>query len=308
MKKISLLILAAMAMLPAFAQQDAMFTHYAYNTIAVNSGYAGSRDALTVTLLGRHQWVGFDGAPKTGTLTLHTPLFNEKVGAGLSIISDEIGPTKMTSVYGDFAYKIKFGKKAKLAFGLKAGVNLRSNNLGDINVPDASDPSFTNIQSDVLPNFGFGLYYSTDRYYIGASIPKLLQNNFTTGVTTGGTNLASEQRHYFLIAGTYINITENVKVKPTTMLKVTAGVPMELDLTAEFIFFDKFWAGPMYRTGDAAGALIGMNIFEMLSLGYSYDWSFGNKTMVYNTGSHEIMLRYDFIYNDKAKIRSPRYF
>jgi len=291
------------------AQQDAMFTHYMYNTIAVNSGYAGSRDALTVTALGRKQWVGFDGAPETVTLTAHTPLFNEKVGVGLSLIQDKIGPTQMTSIYGDFAYKIKFGKKAKLAFGLKAGVNLRSNNLGDIDIANDGDPSFaSNIQSDLLPNFGFGMYYSTDKFYVGASIPKLMQNDFSENTSSGSTDLASEQRHYFLIAGTYIDINPNVKVKPTSLVKMTTGAPVELDLTAEFIFYNKFWAGPMYRTGDAAGVLVGMNIMEMLSLGYSYDWSYGNKTMVYNSGSHEIMLRYDFIYTDKAKIRSPRYF
>ncbi len=309
MKKTLLTLVLAISSVAIFAQQDAMFTHYMFNTLSVNSGYAGSRDALTITGLHRSQWVGFDGAPTTQTLTLHSPVYNENLGAGLSIVNDKIGPTNNTSIYGDFAYKIKINDKAKLAFGLKAGLSIRKSGLTDLSLNTQNDQSFFSDQeSMLLPNFGFGMYYSEDRYYVGLSIPKLLKNDFSTNETAGGTNLASEERHYFLIAGAVFDINQDFKIKPTTLVKLTTGAPLEADLTAALLYKDKVWGGLMYRTGDAIGLLIGMHLNDQLALGYSYDWSYGNRTFQYNGGSHEIMLMYDLIYKDKSKIRSPRYF
>ena len=297
-----------MSVAGANAQQDAMFTHYSFNTLAVNSGYAGSRDALTVTGLHRSQWVSFPGAPATQTLTLHAPIMNEKIGLGLSILNDKIGPTKQTAFYGDFAYKIPVGN-GKLAFGLKAGLNMVSNDLNTLETDQTGDPNFqTNVKSQLLPNFGFGLYYSTPKYYVGLSTPRLLENNYESNTTSG--SVGGEKRHYFFIAGMVFPLNESgsIKLKPTTFVKVTQGAPVELDLTALFYFQDKFWVGPMLRSGDALGVLAGLNITDQFSLGYSFDWSYSNTTFKYNGGSHELMLRYDFLFNAKGKIRSPRYF
>ena len=309
MKKIIIITSIFFLALGAKAQQDAMFTHYMFNTLAVNPAYAGSRDALTVTGLHRSQWVSFPGAPRTQTLTVHTPFMFENTGLGLSFINDKIGPVNKTSFYLDFSYKIKINKKANLAFGLKGGLNLMTGGLIDLKLGEDIDPAFeANIQSRLLPNFGFGMYYYTDRYYVGFSVPKLLENDFVANTTSGGTNLASEHRHYFLIAGTVFDLSDNIKLKPTTFVKVTNGAPVEGDITASFIFNDKFSVGGMFRTDDAVGILAGINITDQFTLGYSFDWSFTNTTMVYNGGSHEIMLRYDFIYKNEEKIRSPRYF
>ncbi len=309
MKKIIVLIFIAFAAYSANAQQDAMFTHYMYNTLAVNPAYAGSRDALTITGLHRSQWIGFDGAPTTQTLTLHTPVLNQNTGLGLSFINDKIGPTNTTSFYVDFSYKIKLTKKANLAFGLKGGLNMMSHNLTNLTLDTQNDPAFINdIQSKLLPNFGFGMYYFTERFYAGVSIPKLLENNFDLNSTSGTTNLASEKRHYFLIVGSVFDLNEEIKFKPTVFVKLTNGAPIEGDITGSFIFNDKFWLGAMFRTGDAVGILAGINITDQFSLGYSFDWSYANTTFRYNGGSHELMLRYDFIYKTEEKIRSPRYF
>lgn len=310
MKKI-LLILGIVLAGGLYAQQDAMYTHYMFNTLAINPAYAGTRDALTVTGLHRSQWVGFEGAPTTQTLTMHSPILDDKIGLGLSVLNDKIGPVNTTSFYADFAYKLKLNKEAKLAFGIKGGINLRQGNLTDLALGENNDAAFSNnLESDMLPNFGFGMYYYTKKWYAGISTPKLLENDFNTNSTQGSTNLASEKRHYFFIAGTVFDLTENgeVKLKPTTFVKVTNGAPVEADLTAMFIVNDKVELGAMYRTGDAAGLLLGYNFTNQLRLGYSFDWSFTNSTGTYNSGSHEIMLRYDFIYKDQAKIRSPRYF
>lgn len=311
MKKVIIAMLILGGAFQAFAQQEAMFTHYSFNTLGVNPGYAGSRNALTVTGLHRSQWVNFPGAPTTQTLALHAPVFNEKVGLGLSFINDKIGPSTNTGIFVDFAYKIKVGNKGKLAFGLKGGLNVRGDQLSGLTTIDDNDPNFeTNVQSQLLPNFGFGLYYSLPRFYAGISTPRLLQNKFESNTTTGGTNLAAESRHYYLIAGTIFNLTENgnVKLKPTTFFKVTAGAPIELDITALFYYKNMMWAGPMFRTGDAVGVLAGVSLTDQFSIGYSFDWSFANSTGRYNGGSHELMLRYDFFFNKKSKIESPRYF
>jgi type IX secretion system PorP/SprF family membrane protein len=312
LQKTGLLLLLVIASSTVKAQQDAMFTHYMYNTLAVNPGYAGSRDALTVTALHRSQWVGFDGAPTTQTLTLHSPMLNNKMGIGLSVLNDKIGPTNTTAFYLDLAYAIKVSEKAKLAFGLKGGINVMKADLNSKVNPtldQQNDPSFeSNYKSKILPNFGFGIYYYLPKFYVGVSTPKLLENNFKGNTTTGTTNLISEKRHYFLIAGAVFKINDNVDLKPTTFVKVTNAAPIEADLTASFIFNKKFLLGGMFRTGDALGVLIGYNFTDQFHAGYSFDWSYGNKTFKYNQGSHEIMLSYDFIYKDKQKIRSPRYF
>lgn len=293
----------------AIAQQDAMFTHYSFNTLGVNPAYAGSRDALTVTALHRSQWVSFPGAPITQTVTAHMPIVNNKMGLGMSLMHDKIGPTRNVGVFIDFAYRIQIGQKGKLAFGLKGGTALMANNLSELSTTDQGDQSFAqNITSQFLPNFGAGIYYQLPRFYVGFSTPRLLENNFGTNTTTG--SVASEARHYFLIAGAMFDLTKDARVqlKPTTFVKFTQGAPMELDITALLYFNQKFWVGPMFRTGDAAGVLAGLNITPQFGLGYSFDWSFANSTGKYNAGSHELMLRYDFVFKGKQKIISPRFF
>lgn len=309
MRKLFITIAIALLSIGAFAQQEAMFTHYMFNTLTVNPAYAGSRDALSITALNRIQWVGFDGAPITQTFTAHSPIINQNLGLGLSITRDEIGPTNTSSFYGNFSYKLKFNRKTSLAFGLSGGLNIRQNKLTDLNIDESSDQTFTaNEESDLLPNFGFGMYFSTDKYYVGLSVPRLLQNDFKSNSVEGGTNLASEERHYFLIAGSVFDLNTNLKLKPTSLLKITNGSTPQLDLTSILIIKDKFWAGLMYRTDDAAGALAGIYINNQFAVAYSYDWSLGNSSLKYNGGSHEIMLTYDFVFRSKTKFHSPRYF
>lgn len=311
MKKLKQLTLVLALTLGGFAlnaQQDAMYTHYMNNTLVANPGYAGSRDALTVTGLHRSQWVDFKGAPITQTLTLHTPLKNKHIGVGLSVLNDKIGPINNTSIYGDFAYILQVSPKAKLALGLSAGMNILQASLQGIKLDEQTDAAFQdNINSHVTPNFGFGAYYYRDRFYVGLSIPNLLENNYAVQ-HTGNTLVGKEKRHYFFIAGTMLKLAENLSFKPTTYVKVTPGAPIEADLTASFILMKKLLVGAMFRTGDAFGALVGLDLTDQFHIGYSYDWSYGLQNFKYHQGSHEILLRYDFIFFDKKRIRSPRYF
>ncbi len=294
----------------SYAQQAPMFTHYMYNTLSVNPAYAGSREALTVTALHRSQWVDFAGSPKTQTLTLHSPIINEHIGVGLAVVNDKIGPTNNTGIVASFAYRMKLTQKSKLALGLSAGANIFQANLNTLNLDQTNDPVFqNNVNNKTTPNVGFGVYYSRDRFYTGISVPSLIENSFSEVNQAGGSTLiASEQRHYFFIAGGLIKLGHNLDFKPTTLVKVTAAAPIQADLTASFIIMEKLLLGAMFRTGDAVGGLIGYDITEQLHIGYSYDWSYGLETSKYNNGSHEIMLRYDFIFSSKKQIHSPRNF
>lgn len=310
LKNISLVLALTIGSLSLKAQQVPVYTHYMNNTLVVNPGYAGSRDALTVTALHRSQWVDFKGAPTTQTITAHTPLRNERLGLGLAVLNDKIGPSNNTSAIVDFAYKLKLTDKAKLAFGVGAGANIMQADLSTLDLDQQNDPSFrNNINNKVTPTVGVGLYLSKERFYAGISTPNVLQNTFAETTQANGTTVtAKEQRHYFAIAGAVFNLTENLAFKPTTLIKITAAAPIQGDLTASFIIRQKLLLGAMVRSGDAVGGLIGFDITNQLHVGYSYDWSYGLETAKYNQGSHEILLRYDFEFFNKKQIHSPRYF
>ena len=310
LKKIILILVLTLGSYSINAQQAPMYTHYMNNTLVINPGYAGSRDALTVTALHRSQWVDFKGAPLTQTLTMHSPLRNEHVGVGLSLMNDKIGPTNNTSLFVDYAYILMLNEKSKLAFGLSAGVNIFRASLSTLDLDQQNDPLFqSNINNRVKPNFGLGAYYYRESFYAGISVPYLIQNSYSVkNLANESTLIEKEQRHYYFITGAMINISENLAFKPTAFVKVTPAAPIQGDFTASFIIMKKLLVGAMVRTGDAFGGLVGLDITEQLHLGYSYDWSYGLKTSRYNQGSHELMLRYDFIFSSKKQIHSPRNF
>lgn len=304
MKKITILLLSLWGFQSTFAQQDAIFTHYMYNTLGVNAAYAGSRDVITGTLLHRTQWTSLEGAPETQTFNIHSPLGDQNIGLGLSIINEKIGPSKSTVFYGDFSYRLMLTEQSRIAFGLNAGVNVFKTSFNDLDVGEVYDETFEqDITSGLIPNFGFGIYYDTPNYYVGFSSPHLLKNKLV-GIE------AAEALHYYLIAGYMMDITKKLQFKPTTLIKATAGAPLEMDFTALFVLNNRFNLGAMYRSQDALGVLLGMDISKVLSLGYSFDWSssgYWNKTKAtIQRTSHELMLRYEFDFKDK--VRSPRYF
>jgi type IX secretion system PorP/SprF family membrane protein len=292
------------------AQQDPMFTHYMYNTLSINPAYAGSRDALTVTGLHRSQWVGFEGAPLVQTITAHSPIFTDKLGVGLTVMNDKIGFTNNSSFIADFAYRLTLNKQSKLAFGLSAGVNLFQADMSSMDLDQETDPLFqNNITNQVTPSVGVGLYYSRERFYAGVSTPNLLQEDYKGIILADGTpSVGKRERHYFFIAGGVIKLTENLAFKPTTLVKMTEAAPLQADFTASFLIRERLTLGAMYRTSDAFGALIGLNVSEQFFLGYSYDYSYKINTARTNQGSHELMLRYDFIFSSNQQIHTPRYF
>ena len=308
--RISIALALTFGSLTIQAQEAPMYTHYMDNTLVVNPAYAGSRDALTVTAINRMQWVNFDGAPVTQSITMHSPLLNDHIGLGFSVINDKIGPTNTMSVAFDYAYRFNLTENSKLALGLSVGLNIFQADLSALLLDVQNDPVFlNNINNHMTPNAGFGAYYSTERFYAGFSIPNLFVNSYSEiDQANGATLIGKEQRHYFFIAGTMLKLSENLEFKPTTFIKVTSAAPIEADLTASFVIQKRFLLGGMFRTGDAFGLLAGFNITDQFYLGYSYDWSYGLQTFRYNQGSHELVLRYDFISINRKQIHSPRNF
>lgn len=306
MKNLVLIITTFVCAFSLKAQQEAMFTHYAFNTLTINPGYAGSRAAMTATLLHRSQWVGFEGAPHTQTLTVHTPIGKYDMGVGLSVANDKIGPINNTSVYVDYAYKIPL-TAGVLSAGIKGGVDIMQARLTGLAATDADDASiYNNIQNRTMPNFGLGAYYSLDKYYVGLSSPRILQNKID--VVNSTTGRSKEQMHFYLVGGAMFDLSERLQAKPMGLLKVTAAAAPQFDLTGLFVLDKRFEIGAAYRTGDSFGVLFGINFENHLRAGYSFDWSTGVATGSTNGGSHEIMLRYDFIMKSQKKIITPRYF
>ena len=293
----------------SLAQQEAMYTHYMFNTQGVNPAFAGSRPSFSVTTLHRSQWSVIPGHPVTQTLAMQTPMKRENMGLGLSIYNDRLGPERTTSLFGDYAYTIRVNEMSTLSMGVKAGISMHTIDYNELYTEQPDDPLMKNRENSLwLPNVGFGLYYRHEMFFTGFSIPHMMQENFLSNSVIGGAKFALKQRHYYFIAGTAFDLSEDVTLVPTSYLKVTRGAPMELDLTTNFYFYERFMLGAMFRTRDAIGVLAGLRITDQWMLGYSYDWSIMNHIPNNNFGSHEIVLRYDFILNETHRVTSPRHF
>jgi type IX secretion system PorP/SprF family membrane protein len=284
------------------AQQDPLYSQYMFNTLAFNPGYAGSADVFTVMALSRHQWVGFAGAPATQTLTLHSPLPGRTLALGGTVIHDVAGPTKQTGAHVDVAYRLRTGADTRLALGLKGGVNFFQADIASLSTVE-SDPTNANISGKLLPNFGFGAFWYSPRYYAGLSIPKLLENKLGDD---GNVTTSQEFRHYFLIGGYVFDIDRDLKFKPSFMLRAVQGAPLSLDLNANFLLREKIWFGGMYRLGNGIGLMAQYRFNEQLRAGYAFDLT-TTRIAAYNAGTHEIMVSYDLSFT-RGNAISPRYF
>lgn len=315
MRTLILILLLCTVTQIAMAQQDPMFTHYRYNTQAINPAYAGSRKALTVTALNRSQWIGFEGAPMSQTLTLHAPFFHERAGFGVGLTHDGIAKQSFTGFQADFAFRIPVGKHSTLALGLKGALTRFSTRTAELLIEEEDDIAVDeNFQGSFLPNFGTGLYFQQERFFLGLSVPALLKNHYDirtyqdqTAQVEGGVTML-RKRTYYLISGTVFKLHDYLDFKPTTFLKYQAGLPLQLDLTAQFVYKDALFGGLTYRTNESVGMMIGFNFTEQLAAGYSFDYSTGVRTGNLNGGSHELMLRYDFYFNHSKGAFSPRHF
>ena len=256
------------------AQQDAQYTQYMYNTMSVNPAYAGSRGQLSLAALYRSQWVGLEGAPKTFTLNLHSPIRDSRVGYGISVVNDNIGDGVVQETYIDavISYTIDVSQDAKLSFGLKGGGNLLSLDFSGLQKYQEEFVDTDNIDNRFTPNFGLGVYYHTDRFYAGISAPNLLESkHFDNSAGSEESFLSVDRINFYMIAGYVFDLNANLKFKPALLTKVVSGAPLQLDLSGTFLFNEKFSFGAAYRWDAAVSALLGFQLNEQLMIGLAYD-------------------------------------
>ncbi len=311
MKKLYLaLVLVCLFTVDLRAQQDPQYTQYMYNMNIVNPAYAGSKESISGGLLYRAQWVGIDGAPTTATFSIHSPV-GKNVGLGLSAISDKIGPVEEKNVNGDFSYTLNLGGDSRLAFGLKAGAVFQNvglfSDIGNGNIVQPGDLAFSQNSNTIKLDIGSGLFYYSKKYYVAFSVPNMLNNRYLT-VTNNGQEykFGSTVQHYFLTSGYVFDLSDNTKFKPSFMLKSAFNAPVSLDLSANFLFFEKLEAGATYRLGDSYGAMINYAVTPSIRLGYAYDHIISDLKIT-APASHEFMLLFDLNLPKKVSV-SPRFF
>lgn len=284
------------------AQQDSQFTQYMYNTININPAYAGSRGAMSIFALHRAQWVGLDGAPVTNVGSINTPLNNSKLGLGVSFINDKIGPTNETTISADLSYSIQVSANYKLAFGLKGTANLLNLDPSRLD-PVTSDPTLQNFNNKFSPNIGSGLYLHSDKAYLGLSVPNFIESS---RYDDNEVAIFKERINYYLIGGYVFDLNNSVKFKPAFLSKLVTGTPLQVDISGNFMFNEKFVVGLAYRWSAAVSAMVGFQVSEGMYIGYGFDNETTNLKN-YNRGSHEIFIRYD-IFKNNGKIVAPRFF
>ena len=317
MKKsyITVILLILVGTFSGNAQQDPQYTQYMYNTQVVNPAYAGSRNVLSFGLLYRTQWVGLDGAPKTTTLIADTPLGKyNNMGIGLSLVRDEIGPATETNITIDYSYSINVSFNSILSFGLKAGIDVLDVDFSKLNLPGGTtpdDPYFTdNIDNKLEPQIGMGVYFNTERFYAGLSVPNFLTTKHFDSSVIDNPNVevteAAERMHYFLIAGYVFDLSDNLKFKPATLVKAVSGSPLQVDFSANFLLYEKVTLGAAYRWDAALSAMAGFQVSDSIFMGFGYDFE-TTDIQRYNDGSYEFMLRFD-VFNKPERVLTPRFF
>lgn len=308
MKKLIFSISIILASLGAYAQQEATFTQYMFNMMAVNPGYAGSRGILSATAMHRSQWVGIDGAPRTETISIDMATRNKKVGLGIQAFNDRIGVVRTTGFYATYAYRINFqNRESSLAIGLQAGLSNYKADLTKVDLIDGGDPAFMQNVNALMPSFGAGIYYNTPRFYAGLSVPNLVKSYLRKDQYLYSTEvIARRYMHLFLMAGYVFDLDETFKLKPSVLVKAVRGAPVVADVNLNLWIKDIVGIGASYRTSEAVAGLLELQLTNQFRLGYAYDHSLSD-LVKYNQGTHEVMLRFEFGW-EKGKVLSPRYF
>ncbi len=310
MKKVVLKLVAlAVILLSSIwlcAQQDPQFSQYMFNPLSINPGYAGSRGVLNGALVYRNQWVSFPGAPKTQVLAINAPMSKGKVGLGFEMIRDQIGPKTSVGGYFSYSYRIPLGK-GKLAFGLGAGILNYRMNWDIITYKDAADP-YDQLTSDsqMLPDFKFGMYFNNKKFYTGISFTHLNRAQYGYSLGNDGA-VAKLHPHGFFTIGRAFEMNSNFTFSPSIISRYVVGsLIASVDLNLNFRYKEAFWFGASFRSEKSVIVLAQYSINEKFKVGYSYDVPFG-KLRNYHSGSHEIMLGYD-LNLFQSEIQSPRFF
>jgi type IX secretion system PorP/SprF family membrane protein len=289
----------------SYSQQDSQYTQYMYNTIEVNPAYAGSRGVLSMFGLYRTQWVGLEGAPKTANVSVNTPISNSNLGLGVSVVNDAIGPTVENTISADVSYSIPTSETFKLSFGLKGTANLFAIDKDKLSPQTKDDAVYQSLSASNFfsPNVGAGVYFHSSKTYVGLSVPNILE---TKRYYDANSTFYKERMNAYFIVGHVFDFTDNLKFKPALMTKMVQGAPLQVDVSGNFMFFDKLVLGLAWRWDAAVSAMAGFQVNKGLYIGYGYDRE-TTKLVNYNSGSHEIFLRYE-LFKKPERIVSPRFF
>ena len=288
------------------AQQDPQYTQYMYNLNVINPAYAGSKESLSITALYRSQWVGIADNPETFTFSAHSPI-GEKVGLGISAIKDQLGPVSESNIYADFSYTIDLGSALQLAFGIKGGVTLHEVGLSALELQDPNDPFFSEDVQRTYPNIGAGAFLYGENFYVSLSVPNFIESVHLDETIDGeAIKFGDETSHLFTTAGYIFQLGENIKLKPSAMVKIAFDSPISWDTNLNALFYEKFELGASYRFDDSYSALVGFQINPNLRIGYAYDHVISDIKAIAGS-SHELILAWD-VYFKKRALRSPRYF
>ncbi len=305
MKKLITVLTLVISSSIVFGQQDPMYTQYMHNEVVINPAYVGSDDVLNASALYRNQWVNIDRAPTTFSINAHSPITNTNLGVGGSVVTDKLGVTNRTMFNLAGSYALALSDGSGLQFGLQFGGTQTRVNYTELNIRQSGDDNFSKDVSSFSPNVGAGAYYYTPKFYLGLSLPMLMNNS--VGVVDGANDkLFQEVRHLFITTGYVYEYSETIKFKPTAFVKYVHGAPIAIDLTAHAIFNDEYWAGLAFRNGESLSLLGAIQANDQLRIGYSYDLIL-NGLSSFTSGSHEIMVNYRFAFS-RGKILSPRLF
>lgn len=304
MKRILILNITMLIGLVAFGQQQPQYTQYMYNPTLINPAYAGSKGFTSVYGLYRTQWVGLEGAPKTANISMNKPIEGSKLGYGISVLNDNIGVSDNTQLSVDLAYTLFLQNESRLAFGLKVSGNLLNVNYDKLNQYTPGEQVLqNNITNMFSPNVGAGIYYYNKSSYLGASVPMLFNTEKYDDINRDQVN---QRYHMYFMGGKVFDLSYNLKFKPAFISKVVPGAPLQLDLSSNFMFNDKFVVGAAYRWSASVSALAGFQVNDRLFIGYGYDTE-TTRLSSYNSGSHELFLQFD-IFRKNSRIDSPRFF
>ncbi len=288
------------------AQQQPMYSQYMFNMLNINPAYAGSRGVPTVTALYRNQWVGIPGAPRTSSFSFDMPLNEKKIGVGVQLFDDRLGIERSTGINAFYAFRFQLTGKGTLSLGLQAGLLNYQANYTEVSTFQPNDPSFSANVSGILPAAAAGLYYNSDKFYIGISTPALLKTKISYNNAADISSVSATDLHLYLATGFVMNLNQDLALKPSLLVKAVSGAPIEFDLNANLWIQNKISLGASYRTGDSYVGMVECQMSQQLRFGYAYDKTFSSLQSL-NSGTHELMLRLEFG-SATGKVSSPRYF
>lgn len=290
----------------SMAQQQPMYSQYMFNMLNINPAYAGSRGVMTATALYRNQWVGIPGAPRTSSFSFDMPLNEKKIGIGFQLYDDRLGIERTTGINAFYAFRFQISGSGTLSLGLQAGLLNYQANYTEVSTFQPNDPSFAANVSGLLPSAAAGVYYNSDKFYIGFSTPALLKTQISYNNAAQIASVTSQDLHLYLASGFVMNLNQDLALKPSVLLKAVSGAPLEVDVNANLWIQNKLSIGASYRTGDAVVGMVELQLNQQLRFGYAYDKTFSDLGTL-NTGTHELMLRMEFG-SSGGKVSSPRYF